>query len=98
MRWMRFTLPLLLFISPLAFGQKQYTEGACLLLQHQMVQFAHQPNSHNYQSAKREVDNHCQNPIPAPVKDLVLTNIPTKPVTVGSVKNAATTKPVNTAV
>jgi len=53
MRWMRFTLPLLLLISPLAFGQKQYTEAACLLLQHQMVQFAHQPNSHNYQSAKR---------------------------------------------
>lgn len=64
MRWMRFTLPLLLLISPLAFGQKQYTEGACLLLQHQMAQFSHQPNSHNYQSAKREVDNHCQNRIP----------------------------------
>jgi len=40
MRWMRFTLPLLLLNSPLAFGQKQYTEGACLLLQHQMVQFS----------------------------------------------------------
>jgi hypothetical protein len=95
MRWMRFTLPLLLFISPLAFGQKQYTEAACLLLQHQMVQFSAQPNSHNYQSAKREVDNHCQNPIPAPVKDLVLTNIPAKTITVGSVKNTVTTKPVN---
>ncbi|MDP5137794.1 nuclease-related domain-containing protein [Rheinheimera baltica] len=92
---MRFTLPLLLFISPLAFGQKQYTEGACLLLQHQMAQFAHQPNSHNYQSAKREFDNHCQNPIPAPVKDLVLTNIPAKPITVGGVKNTVTIKPVN---
>lgn len=54
MRWMRFTLLLLLVISPLAFGQKQYTEAACLLLQHQMAQFSHQPNSHNYQSAKRE--------------------------------------------
>ncbi|MBZ9611328.1 nuclease-related domain-containing protein [Rheinheimera maricola] len=95
MRWMRFTLPLLLLFSPLAFGQKQYTEGACLLLQHQMVQFAAQPNSHNYQSAKREVDNHCQNPIPAPVKDLVLTNIPAKPITVGGVKKTVTTKPVN---
>ena len=97
MRWKRFSLPLLL-ISPLAFGQKQYTEGACLLLQHQMAQFAHQPNSHNYQSAKREVDNHCQNPIPAPVKDVVLTNIPAKPVTVGSVKNTVTTRPVNSTV
>ncbi|MEH8019071.1 NERD domain-containing protein [Rheinheimera muenzenbergensis] len=95
MRWMRFTLPLLLVISPLVFGQKQYTEGACLLLQHQMVQFSSQPNSHNYQSAKREVDNHCQNTIPAPVKDLVLTNIPAKPVAVGSVKNTATAKPVS---
>jgi hypothetical protein len=96
MRWMRFTLPLLLLISPLAFSQKQYTEGACLLLQHQMVQFSAQPNSHNYQSAKREFDNHCQNPIPAPVKDLVLTNIPAKPITVTSAKNTLTTKPVNT--
>lgn len=95
MRWMRFILPLLLLISPLAFSQKQYTEGACLLLQHQMAQFAHQPNSHNYQSAKHEFDNHCQNPIPAPVKDLVLTNVPAKPVAVGSVKNTVTTKPVN---
>lgn len=98
MRWMRFTLLLLLVISPLAFGQKQYTEAACLLLQHQMTQFANQPNSHNYQSAKREVDNHCQNPIPAPVKDVVLTNIPAKPITVSSVKNTVTNKPVNTAV
>mgnify|MGYP006167109469 CR=1 FL=1 len=73
MRWMRFTLPLLLLISPLAFGQKQYTEAACLLLQHQMVQFSAQPNSHNYQSAKREVDNHCQNPIPALTYDVVFT-------------------------
>ncbi|KUM53297.1 nuclease-related domain-containing protein [Rheinheimera sp. EpRS3] len=95
MRRMRFTLPLLLLTSPLAFGQKQYTEGACLLLQHQMVQFSAQPNSHNYQSAKREVDNHCQNPIPAPVKNLVLTNIPAKPITVGNVKNNVTTKPAN---
>lgn len=95
MRWMRFTLPLLMLISPLAFGQKQYTEGACLLLQHQMVQFSAQPNSHNYQSAKRAFDNHCQNPIPAPVKDLVLTNIPAKPVAVASAKNTVTTKPVN---
>ncbi|MDX5405453.1 MAG: NERD domain-containing protein [Chromatiaceae bacterium] len=97
MRWMRFTLPLLLLCSPQAFGQKQYTEAACLLLQHQMAQFSHQPNSQNYQSAKREVDNHCQNPIPAPVKDLVLTNIPAKPITVSSVKNTVTTKSVNTA-
>ncbi|OYW92921.1 MAG: hypothetical protein B7Z18_07425 [Alishewanella sp. 32-51-5] len=98
MRWMRYTLTLLLFISPFAFGQKQYTEAACLLLQHQMAQFSHQPNNHNYQSAKREVDNHCQNPIPAPVKDVVLTNIPEKPVAVGSVKNTVNTQPVNTAV
>ena len=98
MRWMRFTLPLLLLTSPLVFGQKQYTEAACLLLQHQMVQFSHQPNSHNYQSAEREVDNHCQDPIAAPVKDVMLTNIPAKPVTVSSVKNTVTTKPVNSAI
>jgi hypothetical protein len=96
MRWMRFTLPLLLLISPLAFGQKQYTEGACLLLQHQMVQFSAQPNSHNYQSAKREFNNHCQNPRPVPVKDLVLINIPAKPASAATQKNitlpAATTR------
>lgn len=98
MRWMRFTLPLLpllLLISPLAFGQKQYTEGACLLLQHQIAQFSAQPNSHNYQSAKRAFDNHCQNPTPAPVKDVVLTNTPAKAVTVGSVKSTEPTKRVN---
>lgn len=78
MHWIHFTLLLLMLISPLAFAQKQYTEGACLLLQHQMVQFSAQPSSHNYRSAKREFDNHCQNPIPAPVKDLVLSNIPAK--------------------
>ncbi|MBU1312053.1 MAG: NERD domain-containing protein [Gammaproteobacteria bacterium] len=101
MRWMRFTLPLLLLISPLAFGQKQYTEGACLLLQHQMVQFAAQPNSHNYQSAKREVDNHCQNPIPAPEHELNLTNAPAKanaatPVQTASNNTVVTPQPAST--
>lgn len=91
MRWMHFLLPLLLLISSLAFGQKQYTEGACLLLQQQADRFAGQPNSRNYQDARRELNNHCQNPLPAPDKELNLTNIPVKTITVGKTKNAATT-------
>ena len=95
MRWMRFTLPLLLLLSPLAFGQKQYTEGACLLLQQQADRFAGQPNSRNYQDARRELNNHCQNPMPAPAKELNLSNIPAKTITIGSTKNASAAKPAN---
>ncbi|MGP9800021.1 nuclease-related domain-containing protein [Rheinheimera sp. NSM] len=96
MRWMRFTLPLLLFISPLAFGQKQYTEGACLLLQQQTERFFGQPNSRNYQDARRELNNHCQNPIPAPTHQLNLTNISAEPAaTKPAAQNVARSKTVN---
>ncbi|MCB5213585.1 NERD domain-containing protein [Rheinheimera aquimaris] len=78
-----------------AFSQKQYTEGACLLLQQQADRFAGQPNSRNYQDARRELNNHCQNPIPAPDKELNLTNIPVKTITVGNTKNTAATQPAN---
>ena len=95
MRWMRFTLLLLLLISPFCFAQQQYTEGACLLLRQQADRFAGQPNSRNYQDARRELNNHCQNPLPAPDKELNLTNIPVKTITVGNTKNTATTQPAN---
>lgn len=95
MRWMCFTFLFLLLISPTCFAQQQYSVGACLLLQQQADRFAGQPNSRNYQDARRELNNHCQNPIPAPAKELNLTNIPDKTITVGKTKNAATTQPAN---
>ncbi|WP_134052213.1 MULTISPECIES: nuclease-related domain-containing protein [Rheinheimera] len=95
MRWMRFTFLFLLLISPSCFAQQQYTEGACLLLQQQAERFAGQPNSRSYQDARRELNNHCQNPLPAPAKELNLTNIPLKTITVGNTKNTATTQPAN---
>ncbi|WP_052749095.1 nuclease-related domain-containing protein [Arsukibacterium ikkense] len=79
MRCWRFTLPLLLVFSPLALGQQQYTEGTCILLQQQIARFSPQPQSRNYLDSKREFANHCKNPIPAPDKPLVLTNIQAKP-------------------
>jgi hypothetical protein len=78
-RYWRFTLLLLLLLSPLAFGQQQYTEGTCILLQQQIDRYSPQPQSHRYLDSKREFANHCQNPIPAPDKPLVLSNIPVKP-------------------
>jgi hypothetical protein len=75
MRWMLFTLPLLLLISPLAFGQQQYSAAACILLQQQIERFSHQPQLSSYQDSKRQFAKHCQNPIPALDKPLVLTNI-----------------------
>lgn len=92
MRWMRSAFLLLLIISPTCFAQKQYTEAACLLLQQQADRFAGQPNSRNYQDTRRELNNHCQNPLPAPDKELNLTNIPVKTITVGNTKNTAATQ------
>lgn len=62
MRSLLFLL-LLFFISlPLAFGQQQYTEGACILLHQQMQRFSHNPQSSNYRNAMREYDRFCQKP------------------------------------
>lgn len=96
MRWMPFSLLFLLLISPICFAQKQYTEGECLLLQQQADRFAGQPNSRNYQDARRELNNHCQNPIPAPTKELNLSNVPSKTITIGTTKNT-TAAPTTTA-
>ncbi|MAD73647.1 MAG: hypothetical protein CML20_02385 [Rheinheimera sp.] len=79
MRCWLFTLLLLLFGSSLAYGQQQYSEAACILLQQQIDRFSSQPQLSTYQDSKRQFDKHCQNPIAAPDKPLVLTNIPAKP-------------------
>ncbi|WP_333606657.1 nuclease-related domain-containing protein [Arsukibacterium sp.] len=79
MRCWLLSLSLLLLSSPLAYSQQQYTEAACILLQQQIERFSHQPQLSTYQDSKRQFDNHCQNPLPAPDKPLVLTNIPAKP-------------------
>tara|TARA_R110002126_G_scaffold75469_23_gene188409 strand:+ start:13571 stop:14605 length:1035 start_codon:yes stop_codon:yes gene_type:complete len=80
MRCWLFTLSLLLLSAPLAYGQQQYSEAACILLQQQIERFSGQPQLSAYQDSKRQFDKHCQNPLPAPTHDLVLTNIPNKPV------------------
>lgn len=94
MRYWLYTLSLLLLSSPLAFGQQQYTEAACILLQQQIDRFSGQPQLSTYQDTKRQFAKHCQNPIPAPDKPLVLTNIPAKPVKLTNSSQTATTKPV----
>ncbi|MBV2129138.1 nuclease-related domain-containing protein [Arsukibacterium indicum] len=94
MRCWRLTLSLLLLSAPLAYGQPQYSEAACILLQQQIERFSHQPQLSTYQDSKRQFDNHCQNPLPAPTHDLVLTNIPAKPVTLTNSAQNTSAKPV----
>lgn len=94
MRWMRFIFLFLLLISPICFAQQQYTEAACLLLQQQADRFAGQPNSRTYLDTRRELNNHCQNPIAAPVRELNLTNVPAETNTVTPVTAATTNQAV----
>ena len=75
---MRFSLLFLLLISPTCFAQKQYTDAACLLLQQQADRFTGQPNSSTYLDTRRQLNNHCQNPITTLERELNLTNIPVK--------------------
>ena len=64
MRYLLFTLTLLLIPIPLA-AQQQYTDGACILLQQQIDRFSQQRQNGNYRSAKREYDRFCQKPVQA---------------------------------
>lgn len=86
MRCWLLTLSLLLLSSPLAYGQQQYSEAACILLQQQIERFSGQLQLSTYRDSKRQFDKHCQNPITAPDKPLVMTNIPAK----SAVKPAST--------
>lgn len=64
MRYLLFTITLLLVSLPLA-AQQQYTDGACILLQQQIDRFDQQRQNSNYRSAKREYDRYCQKPVHA---------------------------------
>lgn len=64
MRYLLFTITLLLVSLPLA-AQQQYTDGACILLQQQIDRFDQQRQNSNYRSAKREYDRYCQKPVQA---------------------------------
>ncbi|MBZ9611314.1 nuclease-related domain-containing protein [Rheinheimera maricola] len=65
-------LSLLLFIlgSPMVYGQQQYTEGACILLQQQIARFSHQKQNSNYRSATREYDRFCRKPAKPPQRQI----------------------------
>ena len=67
---------LLLFVLslPKAFGQQQYTEGACILLQQQIDRFSHQKQNSNYRNAKNEYERFCRAPISALQRQATPTN------------------------
>ena len=82
MRLLLLTLLLLLFVSPLAYSQQQYSEGACILLQQQIDRFSQQKQSSNYRSARREYDRFCLQPAtrpPAVAKNLPVSSAVQKP-------------------
>ncbi|WP_333606665.1 nuclease-related domain-containing protein [Arsukibacterium sp.] len=65
MRCLLLIISLFLLSLPLAYGQQQYTEGACILLHQQMQRFSHIPQSSSYRNAQREYDRFCRKPAPA---------------------------------
>lgn len=104
MRFLLFVVLLLCAVfSKSTLAQQQYNEATCLLLQQQIDRFAAQPESRHYRQAKRDFNQHCQNPIAAPAKPLVLSNVPTKTIVSTSAPSQAiepvvlTATPENTA-
>ena len=70
-----FCILLLLVLSlPKVFGQQQYTEGACILLQQQIDRFSHQKQNSNYRNAKNEYERFCRAPISALQRQATPTN------------------------
>ena len=94
---------LLLAFSPLGYGQQQYSEGACILLQQQADRFAHQPQNRNYRSAKREYDKYCRKPVaprpvatnsnPAPIANNIAVAVPVKQATIPAAATPAAATP-----
>lgn len=82
MRWMRYFLPLLLLTAVQAFGQQQYSEGACILLDQQVQRFSHIPQSSSYRNAKSEYDKNCRKPTRTqpPASEARRDTTPTRPV------------------
>lgn len=67
---MRFWLQILiinLIALPSVYSQQQYTESACILLQHQVKRFSHDLHSKVYRESKYQLDTYCRNPIPTPL-------------------------------
>uniref|UniRef100_UPI004048D36F nuclease-related domain-containing protein n=1 Tax=Rheinheimera sp. TaxID=1869214 RepID=UPI004048D36F len=74
MRWSFCILVLLVLSLPGAFGQQQYTEGACILLQQQIDRFSHQKQNSNYRNAKSEYERFCRKPVSALQRQTTPTN------------------------
>ena len=74
MRWSFYILVLLVLSLPGAFGQQQYTEGACILLQQQIDRFSHQKQNSNYRNAKSEYERFCRKPVSALQRQATPTN------------------------
>jgi hypothetical protein len=62
MRYLFLLLSLLLLLSPLVYGQQQYSEGACILLQQQIDRFSQNKQNSNFRGATREYERFCRNP------------------------------------
>lgn len=90
MRYLLFTITLLLVSLPLA-AQQQYTDGACILLQQQIDRFDQQRQNSNYRSAKREYDRYCLKPVQAvPRGSQARQAVPVNTTTAEPEKNAYT--------
>ena len=90
MRYLLFTITLLLVSLPLA-AQQQYTDGACILLQQQIDRFDQQRQNSNYRSAKREYDRYCLKPVQAvPRGSQARQAVPVNTATAEPAKNAYT--------
>lgn len=67
MRFGFLALSCILLASPWGYSQQQYTESACILLQHQVKRFSQDPLSKIYRESKYQLDTYCRNPIPTPM-------------------------------
>ncbi|MGI5308102.1 nuclease-related domain-containing protein [Rheinheimera sp. WS51] len=92
MRCLLLIVSLLFCISPLVYGQEQYSEGACILLQQQIDRFSAQKQSSNFRGATREYEQFCKNPTSfMPVYTKKAANVETKPEATKGPENKATT-------
>lgn len=64
MRYGLVALFCLFLASPWVYSQQQYTESACILLEHQVKRFSQDPFGKIYQESKYQVDTFCRDPIP----------------------------------
>ncbi|GGW72087.1 hypothetical protein [Alishewanella tabrizica] len=67
MRYGLLALSCILLASPWVYSQQQYTESACILLEHQAKRFSQDPFGRIYQESKYQLETYCSNPIPRPI-------------------------------